>query len=210
MKLFKSCSTIPVKNFFQVIETEDLRYLIKKFDIENSKLELSNDDIVNLSLIWEEIYFEYYEITSNHKLKSILKKQCLIQEWETIYYIVSKCIDIFDTYGKEEALYLINNLNDKKYTIDFNKPLGLQLNKLDNKMKGLKNKIKIFKIKLVNSVKEDKEEVKSNLERDALYLERNLDLKRAINVSKTPIKVWVEMIDLSKQKAKEYGKDRHK
>ena len=66
--------------------------------------------MLEISLIWEEIYFEYCEITSNHKLKSILKKQCLIQEWETIYYIVSKCIDIFDTYGKEEALYLINNL----------------------------------------------------------------------------------------------------
>ena len=210
MKLFKSCSTLPVKNFFQIIETDDLRYLTKKFDIENSKLKLSNDDIVALSFIWEEIYFEYCEITSNHKLKSILKKQCLIQEWETIYYVVTKCINIFDTYGTKESLDLINRLNDKKYQINLDKPLGIQLNKLDNKMKGLKNKIKIFKIKLVNSVKEDKEEVKNNLERDALYLERNLDLKRAIDISKTPIKTWVQMIELSKEKAKEYGKNRHK
>lgn len=210
MKLFKSCSTLPVKNFFQIIETDDLRYLTKKFDIENSKLKLSNDDIAILSSIWEEIYFEYCEITSNHKLKSILKKQCLIQEWETIYYVVTECINIFDVYGTKESLDLINRLNDKKYQINLNKPLGIQLNKLDNKMKGLKNKIKIFKIKLVNSVKEDKEEVKNNLERDALYLERNLDLKRAIDISKTPIKTWVQMIELSKEKAKEYGKNRYK
>jgi hypothetical protein len=210
MKLFKSCSTLPVKNFFQIIETDDLRYLTKKFDIENSKLKLSNDDIAILSSIWEEIYFEYCEITSNHKLKSILKKQCLIQEWETIYYVVTECINIFDVYGTKESLDLINRLNDKKYQINLDKPLGIQLNKLDNKMKGLKNKIKIFKIKLVNSVKEDKEEVKNNLERDALYLERNLDLKRAIDISKTPIKTWVQMIELSKEKAKEYGKNRYK
>ena len=210
MKLFKSCSTLPIKNFFQIIETEDLRYLTKKFDFENSKLKLNEEDLNALNLIWENIYFEYSELTSNHTLRSILKKQCLIEEWSTIYDVITKCVELYDFYGETEALELINKLEHKSYKINLQKPLGKQLIKIDSQMKGLKNKIKIFKIKLVKSVKDDKEEVKSNLERDALYLERNLELKRAINVQKTPVKTWVEMLELSKEKAKEYGKNRHK
>lgn len=209
MKLYKSCSTLPINNFWQIIETEDLRFLIKKFDFENNKIKLSEENKIALSYIWEEIYFEYSEITSNHKLKSTLKKQCLIQEWETIYYLVKECISLYDKYENKEVLELINKLNHKSFKIDFEKPIAKQLNILDKKLKGLKNKIKIFKIKLVESTKQEKQEVKSDLERDALYLEKNLDLKRAIDVRKTPVKTWVRMLQLSKERQKEYGKNRH-
>jgi hypothetical protein len=207
MILFKSCSTLPIKNFFQIVETDDLRYLIKKFDFENDKIKLSEEEKIDLNIIWENIYFEYSELTSNHKLKGLLKKQCLIQEWETIYNVISKCIDLYEDYYQIEALKLINKLNHKVYKINLLDSLDTQIESLKKDMKGLKTKIKVFKIKLVKSVDQNKTEIKSNLEKDALYLEKNLDLKRAININKTPVKTWIQMIELSKEKAKAYGKN---
>ena len=59
MKLYKSCNTLPIRKFFRVFETDDLRNLIIGFDEENTTLQLSIEKQVDLMVIFEDIYFEY-------------------------------------------------------------------------------------------------------------------------------------------------------
>jgi len=205
MKIYKSCETLPVRRFFKVFETDDLRYLIVDFDNENDDKALTEKQLVEFSRVFEDIYFEYSEITHNHKLRSTLKKQFLIEEWSLLYTMISSFLNLYIEHGNVEVLVLINNFNEKSYRIDLEKPIKPQIPRLIQRLKGLKNKIKIFKIKLSKSMETNKEDVKMDLDRDALYLERNLELKREIDPDTTTVSKWVKLIQMSKEKHKSHA-----
>jgi len=203
--LYKSCNTLPIARFFRIFETDDLRNLIKKFDYENDEIKLTENQQIKYKEIFEDIYYEYSDITENHKLRSILKKQILIEEWSFLYTLISSLINLYVEYKSIDTLSLINELDEKKYQINIDKPIEPQIKNLVMKMKGLKNKIKIFKLKLARSIKTNKEQTKIDLNRDALYLERNLELKRSIDPEVDSVSTWVRMIQMNKQKVKENG-----
>lgn len=198
MKLYKSASTLSVARFYRILDTNDYCNLIIGYNYENDKIKLNQTKKEELITIFEDIYFEYCEMSNNHKLRATLKKQFLIDEWTTLFNLITRLINIYLSYRDEDSLSLINNLNDKKYKIDLEKPINPQITALKKKMIGLKNKIKIYKIKLSQSIKDDKEDVKIDLDEDALYLEKNLDLKRGIDPEETSLSKWVKMINMSK------------
>lgn len=213
MKIYKSTNSIMVYNFFKIVETDDLRYLIKSFDDENSEIELTEEQKAEYAEIFNGIYYDYCEITQNFKLRGILEKEILIQQWSITHTIISSSLNIYDEYkdilSKESlnnVLDLINQLEDPKYIIKLDKPLDPQINKLVNKMKGLKNKIVIYKAKIAESLKNEKAQTKIDLDKDALYLERNLELGREIDPKKTTLARWVRMIQMSKEKHKKAQK----
>ena len=203
LKLYKSCNTLPIARFFRIFETDDLRHLIINFDYENDTTKLTGKERRELSDIFEDIYYEYNDITNNFKYKTILKKQILIAQWTFTYEIISNLINLYSESKDIECLRSINTFNDISYTFDFSKPLDKQVKSVVVKMKGLKNKIKIFKSKLAESVKTDKKQTKIDLDLDALYLEKNLELKRSIDPETTSVSKWVKMIQINKQKQKE-------
>jgi hypothetical protein len=188
-----------------MFENDDLRNLIIGFDEENDEIELSAEQIIEFAGIFTNCYYEYSEITDNHKLRSTLKKQIIINQWEFTHKIITSLLELYKKYEVENTLKLLDGLDDK-YHINFEKPLKPQIKKLDQKMRQLNNKIKIFKIKLEDSHKNDKINVKIDLDRDALYIERNLELKRSIDPDVTSVSSWVKMVQMSKQKSKDYAK----
>jgi hypothetical protein len=207
MKLYKSANTITVSRFFKIIETDEYRYLIINYDDENDEVILTDDQTNELKDIFEDIYFEYCELTHNHKLKATMKKQYLIAEWGMIYNLITSCLNLYKDHKEINCLLIINELKEKSYIIDEKLPIEPQVTSLIKKMKALKNKIKIFKIKMVNQVKDDKEEVKFDLDKQAIYLESNLELKREIDPETTTLSKWVKMIQISKEKSLRYGKN---
>lgn len=209
MKIYKSCKTLPIRKFFRIFETDDLRNLVIGFDEENDTFTLKENQLEEFAILFEDIYFEYSDISENHKLKSTLKKRFLIEEWSLIYMMISSFINLYIEHKSNEPLDLINSLEEVQYHIDLDKPIDPQIKKLVQKMKGLKNKINIFKLKLSQSMEKNEKDVKMDLDRDALYLERNLELKRAIDPDTTSVTTWVRMIQMNKQKVKDYAKNRH-
>lgn len=203
IKLYRSCNTLPIARFFRVFDTDDLRNLIVDFDAENPEGKLTNSEIIEYQLIFDDIYYDYCDLSQNHKLKSNLKKRILITQWSFLYTMINSLLNLYEEHKKDSILLLINEIEDVKYQIDFKKPIDPQVKELVRKMKGLKTKIKIFKIKIAESMKREKKSVKMDLDRDALYLERNLELKRSIDPETTSISKWVRMIQMSKQKAKD-------
>lgn len=61
-KYYKTCDTLPLKNFFKVMEMSDYKYLIITDDYEG--IECKKD----LSELWETILHEYSEIEGNGKI----------------------------------------------------------------------------------------------------------------------------------------------
>ena len=61
-KYYKTCDTLPLKNFFKVMEMSDYKYLIITDDYEG--VECKKD----LSELWETILHEYSELEGNGKI----------------------------------------------------------------------------------------------------------------------------------------------
>jgi len=203
MKLYKSCKTLPIHFFFRIFDTKDYRNLVVGFDEENDTFVLSEDEKLELEDIFDEILYEYSELTDNHNVRANYKKQILLKQYETEYLIVTECLKLYADY--EEPLFL-NMLSEVGYPIDLENDIDKQIQGVVAKMKGLKNKINISKANLEKSSKNDRSDIKVDLDRDALYLERNLDLKRAINPKETTVSQWLNLIQMDKEKQKEYDK----
>jgi len=186
-KISKSCNTLAIAKFFRIIDTSDLRNLVNGYDFENPEFKLTTKELNEYSIIFDSIFYEYCDITENFKLKAIKRKEMLLSKWSFTHKIVSSLINLYDEHKQESTLKLLDDLKDPRFTINFDKPIEPQINAIVRKLKGLKNKIIIFKMKIAESVKSKKTETKMDLDRDALYLERNLDLKREIDPETTSI-----------------------
>lgn len=206
MKIYKSCNTLPIQNFFEVFKDNDYRYLIVGFDDENDTFKLSEKRKEELGEIFKDIYYKYAEITENHKLLAIFKKTFLIEQWEFIYKVIVNAMYFYMESAEVEFLKSINRLEEKNYTINLDEPLDKQVVGMVGKMKGLKTKIKIFKLKL-NKKPLDKEKPKEvDLEKTAIYLERHLELQSPVDPKTTNITRWVHLTQLSNEKSKRDGR----
>ena len=206
IKLYKSCSTLPIHNFFELFETEDMRNLIHGFDFDNDKLELTDEEKWEYKAIFDKIFFEYCELTSNHGVIQTLKKEVMIEQWSFVFTTATKIISIYQEYNDKDILECLGNL-ESKYKVDLSKDINPQLKKVELDLKHLKNKIKLFKIKLADKAKNKKSDVKIDLEKDALYLERNLELNRSIDTKTTSVKKWVSLLKIQKEKTTSNGKN---
>lgn len=199
-KINRSCNTLAIAKFFRIIDTDDLRNLVVGFDFENPEFELTNKEQIELQVIFDDIFYDYCDITENFKLKGIKRKEILLAKWTFKHKIVTNLMNLYVEFKQESTLKLLDDLEDQRFKINFDKPIDPQIDAIVRKLKGLKNKIVIFKMKIAESVKSKKTETKMDLDQDALYLERNLELKREIDPETTSISKWVKMIRTNKLK----------
>jgi hypothetical protein len=203
MKIYKSCNTLPIRRFFRVFSSNDYRNLIIGFDEENDSFELSDKRKGELEEIFKDIYYEYAELTNNHKLKAIFVKKFLIAKWEFIHTMIINSMYFYYKSKDIEFLKSINKLEEPEYVIDFDKPIDPQAEVFVGKMKGLKNKIKIFKIKLNKTPLNKEEPKKVDLDKAAIYLERHLELKRPVDPDTTSVNRWIHLTNMSADKNKQ-------
>lgn len=202
MKIYKSCNTLPIQSFYNIFEDDDFRNMVVGFDKENDTYELSNKKLKKFEDIFRDIYYEFAELTENHKLRALLKKQFLIETWEFIYKMIVNAMYLYCETGEVEFLKSINRLNEDKYRIDLSKPVEVELKKLVLKMKGLKMKLSIFKGKIKKKKLTDEKPPVVDLDKDALFFERYLDLKRPINPKTETVRQWINLENAVKAKTK--------
>jgi len=91
MKLYKSCTTLPIYNFFKIVETVDYRHLIKNYDEENETIKLSASSQAEFETIFKSILYEYCDLTQNFKLKTLYKKKIIIKFYLNIqtFFVMS-------------------------------------------------------------------------------------------------------------------------
>lgn len=201
MNLHKNCSSLSIWSFHQILETKNIKYLIKNYDKDN---EISLTEIQEIELIglWDNIVTEYGLLTVDADVIKNYKLQLLITELEFKYEVCSEALDLYVTTNNIELLLLLNEFD---FNINLALPLDAQIELVILKLKSLKNRIKIHKINYAKKYKKNVKKIEYNLDREAMILEINLNLNYGIDVRKTSVERWVNMHKLSKEKAEING-----
>lgn len=189
----KSCSTLSIYAFYKLVETQDLRWLIKDYDDEDTKL--NPKEFNELAVASDLLMKEYGELTVNSKVISTYKKQILITYLEYKYTICEDILRLYIESGNEAVLDLLKEF--KITTRD--------VKAIEQKIKGWKMEYAIHKAQKENKDKQLNNEVVRNLDREAMILEMNLKLGYNLDVKKITVVRWINMMKLASEKAKQYG-----
>ena len=200
MKINRDCSSLCIHSFYKIIETKDLNYLIEGYT--GKKFKRTKKLFQELATTWEEILFEYAELTFNKTIISNYKSQLILLKMQFQYNYITNCLKLYEKYEEKEVLKLLGSV---KKPINLDKEIQPQIDSLLKFLKGLDMKIKIARSKVDKIKKDEEQEIKTNLEKEALILEVNLGLKSSIEVRTTSVKRWLMMLELNKEKTKRYG-----
>lgn len=197
MVIYKSCNSIPIYNFYQIIDTNDYRFMIKDYEPEEERpIEIGESKSLELAELFKGIVAEYSELTMNQKVLADYNKQILIEYLEFEY---NTCVQILELYQEFDSFEVVVLLREFGHQVEA-ESLEANLKKINNKLKGLKNKIRIHKINYAKKLDNKKNKSKRDLVRDAMSYEQILDLKYSIDIKNTSVKKWLTIEDMCKDK----------
>ena len=184
-KFYKSASSLPVFNFYQILNNEDLSWLCHGHEIDDDPIQLTTEEQIELAQVWFNITSEYNELfgskINHNNYITVAQLGEMGQELEIVGTLIS-----FYLLRPSEALK--NELEKWKYNPD-------DLEKVQKKLDGLKFKMQFTKDKnkeLFQNPEEQKEKVKHNLYGDVVLLENSMGV--TIDVHKTVLEKWVMLI----------------
>lgn len=205
-QLHKSCSTIPIYSFYEILETNDYRYLIKGYFGENKKAYTKLKDSKKLKLIFETILKQFILISdknnSNFKIKQVkdFNNKFLLTELKFKYNTTSKILNL---YSSNESLELLLLLIEVGWEFDVDLPYGPQIDKISKACLGLKNQIKIKEASLKNKTIAKKSNNKEiSLAKQAIYLQNNLGLNYFLDIRVCTAEAWLNLLSLDDEKQK--------
>lgn len=210
-KTYKSCDDIPVYNFFKLLKETDLSFIIinhenfKKDKIDKYISENKNE----LQKKADSIVEEYKILIFNQKEISRKKEEATIIYETAIVYSVGQIIDLYKEYEDDSILKMVNSIEG------FSEEMSLS--EIEQKLKILVNKINIKKLNFKKKyrIKENDEAIEDtnvfkNLDFQAIQIEQILELGYKLNIKKTSVLRWVNLLDLVTQKKELNGKLKHK
>jgi len=201
MKVYRDLDEIPIYNFFKVMYNfeKNMNYLYKK---NKHNKDLSKEELFNT---FEDLQQKYLKLTfsksdlQDEKLKAKVTYLTGIQEianlvlncyLETHYEDVFLILNEFKMFKLKQPITSEDIKNIKKQLIFIENTINLNLAK--------------FKLKHKNGQK-NSEELEHNLQKDldkqALSLETYLELGYKIDVKKTSVLRWVNLVNLSNEKS---------
>lgn len=173
---YKSCDTLPIYNFYKILNTKDLKWLIKGYDGEEQQAD--EDKLIEL---WENVYEEYIDLLGN---KGINKKMVVVNQlskMEMEIRIVSSLIKIYSEHKYEEIGDQIDQWGYHKEDLE----------KSIKKLEALK-----FRMDILNSKNKDEEaeEIKYDVYKDIVSIEATLGNNINIDPYTTVVSKFVNYI----------------
>jgi hypothetical protein len=200
IKYYKSINEIPVYIFYKIIETKEIRFIIKKY--KEDDYILINDELKNkLQNCLSNIIDDYNEATSDKKVIKSIKSESNIAYLEYVYDTVQFVLKSYSRTNLIEFFDILNAL-DEGYGFDKTKDVEKQVQSYLKKLKALKLKIKILKIKhskLYNQKEAKETDYLKKLDDIALNIEMVLELKYQIDTMKTSLRRWVNLLNKAKE-----------
>ncbi len=198
--LYTSCETLPIYNFTMFLSEGDYKYLA---DGKVNKAFVSKR-VKKLKKLGEKIMEEYRRVTFNTK---DFKQE---KEKFNLLYITSK----FETTSKILTIYyetfdlsVLSLLNELGYQFNEEKEVEPQIEVIVKALKVLKNKINIATINFKKKYNIDATTTEiegtifSRLDKQALILETSLELGYRIDIKKTSVIRWENLLKANKEKA---------
>ena len=184
---YDTCEKMPLYNFKMFIETNDLKWFSSDFK-EDSKLQ----NIADL------FFTDYIELTNNRKVENRYITMFEIMRLENKYKCVSLLLKSLWHYdklqGKENFDKMIDILGQWNYKIDRNKEVFEQIEKIANRIQGIKTKIELLRAKLDEGQKEKSD--KPNFEKELINIVRILELRYSLKIKELNV---AEFIGYQKQ-----------
>lgn len=202
------CNTLPKYSFDEIAKTLDYRWLIKGYQGEGG-FDIEEKDRGPFENIFGRIVKEYASLSADTREIKNLKHQLLISQLEFRYQASQQILELYSKYPEIEVLLLLQDLDWK---LDTASAIGPQIDKITKLMIGLKMKIKIQKANYTKKYekKQDQNDMMISLDKEALYLESNLDLGYHIDPRTTSCERWINLKKLAKEKADYYERERIK
>lgn len=204
---YKGYRDIPVFNFYEILETNNLSWFKKDYDGEDD--ELSNEEISNLTDRFHNIYEDRIAYLGDANTEQHFRKLAEINSLEQkIYRISNTCKIITQIPFKSEWFdKFVQDLKDEGFK--FGKPVKTEEDKvryfkfLEQKIKGERNRLKLKKLQNKDILSPEKK-VKIDLVRDKVIIEEILSPK-SINLRTTPLQEWDVLCKRAEQKSKPKG-----
>lgn len=191
LKTFHSCKTLWMKNFYDILESNDYRYLIIGFD-ENSEIELNNDQNIELEKQWKTIFNEYVELKGDKNIIDDLRKRGQIAALENrLFFGVSLLNLIIKNPKTSKLLEIIDELAEWKFRINKKKDLNVEISKIVKQLKSVKTRINIEKSKYKKKQEKYKKQEKSDITDQTISVGKILDLKYPIVSTETTVSQWL-------------------
>jgi hypothetical protein len=189
-KLHTSIKTLPVYNFYEILNTGQLKNLYVDELAENEKVK------ENLEEVWREIYQEYCEEAKvdNRHLKQKYKVEMLQLKHFKITMLLKLTRNRFASVRKTAT----KNLAEYGYIIRSDKSFKDEYKRLQGQLRALGTKIRIEEGKLPKEAKQ--EAVK--LMKQVVALE-NIFPGRVIDAYVMSVQKWLALIEVANEKAKE-------
>lgn len=198
MKIYKSTETLPIYNFEKILETNDLRFLLKDYDHEEDSKPLKMSDEMLLSSIFKVILKEYSYLSGAKEIMRKMKSQFYIKELEIKITIIEELLDIFVKFGESTQLVLLNDL-DLGIRFDEGGNEDKKVLSIKSKLSGLKTKLRLKKNTYEAKYK-PKENVSSNsIFKTAIQISRALELGFVIDLKKTSVASWLYYLEECKK-----------
>lgn len=184
---YDTCEKMPLYNFKMFIETNDLKWFSSSLK-EDSKLQ----NVADL------FFTDYIELTNNRKVENRYITMFEIMRLENKYKCVSLLLKSLWNYDKLQGLdnfnKMIDILEQWNYKIDRKKDVFEQIEKIANRIQGIKTKIELLRAKLDEGQKEKADN--PNFEKELINIVRILELRYSLKIKELNV---AEFIGYQKQ-----------
>ncbi len=184
---FDNCEKMPLYNFKMFIETNDLKYFAS--DLKQSS---------RLQNVADLFFTDYIELTNNRKVENRYITMFEIMRLENKYKCVTLLLKALWNYDKSLGIdgfnKMIDILEQWNYKIDRSKEVFQQIEKIANRIQGIKTKIELLRAKLDEGQKEKAD--KPNFEKELINITRILELRYSLKIKELNV---AEFIGYQKQ-----------
>lgn len=210
MRYYERYDVVPIWNFYQILEHNDVKYLL-----EDPKQTINKSQLEELTNTFHEIYNDRVKYLDDNKINSVYRIRSQYNIYTSTQYGFNNTIQILKTlsYKSEgwEMMYkdikkedLVLNASD----CDKNNENKEQVIKfLERKLKGFNNKVRAFKIANKDFLKDPDENVNYDLERDVAVLMEVLPNQR-IDIYRDSVKKYDAITKIAQDKIRKQNNER--
>jgi len=201
MEFHKTCKTLSIYSFSEILKTNDLRFLIKEYnEYDEKEIKLFGSELNEAKEIFKDIVYEYSELTVNKSVLQNYLSQINIEKEEFRYNITEK---ILNFYAESGSLEILETLNKLDWNINLEGDLNKQIETIVASMKRFNTKINVLKLKykekFENKKNKNEDSIDTNLDYEAISLEIALKISYSINTKETSVAKWISMWNVAEK-----------
>lgn len=209
LKIYKTCDSIWMHNFYKALDTNDYRWLVVDYD-EYSDFKLTENQEVELGEIWKELFNEYLELKKDQTTINNLRKRGLIANLQNRLFFAATLLKLIIKNPNTKNLdEIISELQKWKVRFDKKKPVLSEIERITKQLKQLKTRINLETSRYEKIMEKYKNKENVTIDTQIVNIGKILDLKYPIDKKTTVMSQWVSHTENAKKIIEDGRKDRN-